>query len=128
MHYQNLIIIHECSKKLLKMKNSKFFLTPSTNVYMYTYCTWIYKNNVPVNTYSHTHQLMLLHVQDLMIHHYIKVVYIIFLSQKNPKLVHLACLATLANRYRPKGKALASNSHNTLYNSLVLSLLKLLFL
>ena len=30
MHYQNLIIIHECSKKLLKMKNSKsFFLTPS---------------------------------------------------------------------------------------------------
>ena len=30
MYYQNLIIIHECSKKLLKMKNSKsFFLTPS---------------------------------------------------------------------------------------------------
>ena len=25
MHYQNLIIIHECSKKLLEMKNSKFF-------------------------------------------------------------------------------------------------------
>ena len=34
MHYQNLIIIHECSKKLLKMKNSKsFFLTPSTKWY-----------------------------------------------------------------------------------------------
>ena len=33
MHYQILIIIHECSKKLLKMKNSKsFFLTPSTYV------------------------------------------------------------------------------------------------
>ena len=31
MYYPNLIIIHECSKKLLKMKNSKsFFLTPST--------------------------------------------------------------------------------------------------
>ena len=31
MYYQNLIMIHECSKKLLKMKNSKcFFLTPST--------------------------------------------------------------------------------------------------
>ena len=30
IYYQNLIIIHECSKKLLKMKNSKsFFLTPS---------------------------------------------------------------------------------------------------
>ena len=29
MYYQNLIIIHECSKKLLKMKYSKFFLTPS---------------------------------------------------------------------------------------------------
>ena len=29
MYYQNLIMIHECSKKLLKMKNSKFFLTPS---------------------------------------------------------------------------------------------------
>ena len=30
MHYQNLIIIHECSKKLLKMKNSKsLFFTPS---------------------------------------------------------------------------------------------------
>ena len=25
MYYQNLIIIHECSKKLLKMKNSKSF-------------------------------------------------------------------------------------------------------
>ena len=25
MHYQNLIIIHEVSKKLLKMKNSKHF-------------------------------------------------------------------------------------------------------
>ena len=25
MHYQNLIIIHECSKKLLKMKDSKSF-------------------------------------------------------------------------------------------------------
>ena len=33
MYYQNLIIIHECSKKVLKMKNSKLkcFLTPSTN-------------------------------------------------------------------------------------------------
>ena len=32
MYYQNLIIIHESSKKLLKMKNSKsFFLTPSTS-------------------------------------------------------------------------------------------------
>ena len=31
MHYQNLIIIYECRKKLLKMKNSKsFFLTPSS--------------------------------------------------------------------------------------------------
>ena len=31
MHYQTLIIIHECSKKLLKMKIAKvFFLTPST--------------------------------------------------------------------------------------------------
>ena len=31
MYCQNLIIIHECSKKLLKMKNSKsFFFTPST--------------------------------------------------------------------------------------------------
>ena len=31
MHYQNVIIIRECSKKLLEMKNSKsFFLTPST--------------------------------------------------------------------------------------------------
>ena len=31
MSCQNLIIIHECSKKLLNMKNSKkFFLTPST--------------------------------------------------------------------------------------------------
>ena len=30
MRYQNLIIIRECSKKLLEMKNSKsFFLTPS---------------------------------------------------------------------------------------------------
>ena len=31
MHYQNLIIIHECSKKLLKMKKiaKVFFLTPS---------------------------------------------------------------------------------------------------
>ena len=29
MYYQMLIIINECSKKLLKMKNSKFFLTPS---------------------------------------------------------------------------------------------------
>ena len=30
MYYQNLIMIHECSKKLLKMKNIKtFFLTPS---------------------------------------------------------------------------------------------------
>ena len=25
MYYQNLIISHECSKKLLKMKNSKSF-------------------------------------------------------------------------------------------------------
>ena len=25
MYYQNLIIIHECSKELLKMKNSKSF-------------------------------------------------------------------------------------------------------
>ena len=34
MYYQNLIMIHECSKKLLKMKNSKsFFFTPS--IYMY---------------------------------------------------------------------------------------------
>ena len=31
MYYQNLIIIHECSKKLLKMKNSNNKkLTPST--------------------------------------------------------------------------------------------------
>ena len=30
MYYQNLIMIHECSKKLLKMKN--FFLTPSTSI------------------------------------------------------------------------------------------------
>ena len=30
MHYQNLIIIHECSKKLLEMKNSK------TNFFFYT--------------------------------------------------------------------------------------------
>ena len=31
MHYQILIIIHKCSKKLLKMKNSKhFFLAPPT--------------------------------------------------------------------------------------------------
>ena len=30
MYYQNLIIIHECSKKLLKMKNSKSFLNTST--------------------------------------------------------------------------------------------------
>ena len=29
MHFQNLIIIHECSKMLLEMKNSKSFLTPS---------------------------------------------------------------------------------------------------
>ena len=37
MHYQNLIIIRECSKKLLEMKNSKsFFLTPST----YTHRTY----------------------------------------------------------------------------------------
>ena len=28
MYYQNLIIIHECSKKLLKMQNSESFLTP----------------------------------------------------------------------------------------------------
>ena len=34
MHYQNLIIIHECGKKLLKMKNSKSFLTPSTCAYV----------------------------------------------------------------------------------------------
>ena len=26
MYYKNLIIIHECSKKLLKMKNSKSFV------------------------------------------------------------------------------------------------------
>ena len=26
MHYQNLIIIHECGKKLLEMKNSKSFV------------------------------------------------------------------------------------------------------
>ena len=32
MHYKNLIIIRECSKKLLKMKNSKSFLTPSTTI------------------------------------------------------------------------------------------------
>ena len=33
MYYQNLIMIHECSKKLLKMKNSRsFFLTPSVHV------------------------------------------------------------------------------------------------
>ena len=31
---QNLIIIHECSKKLLKMKNSKQKLTPSTYRYV----------------------------------------------------------------------------------------------
>ena len=33
MHYQNVIIIRECSKKLLEMKNSKSFspLTPSMN-------------------------------------------------------------------------------------------------
>ena len=30
MYFQNLIIIYECIKKLLKMKNSKSFLTPST--------------------------------------------------------------------------------------------------
>ena len=30
MYYQNLIIIHECSKQLLKMKTSKSFLIPST--------------------------------------------------------------------------------------------------
>ena len=33
MYYQNFIIIHERSKKLLKMKNSKLFLmTPSTSM------------------------------------------------------------------------------------------------
>ena len=33
MYYQNLIIIHECSKKLLKMKNSNNKkLIPSTNI------------------------------------------------------------------------------------------------
>ena len=36
MYYQNLIIIHECSKQLLKMKNSnKKKLTPSMYVCMY---------------------------------------------------------------------------------------------
>ena len=34
MHYQNLIIIHECSKKLLKMKNSKSFFN-TKYIYMY---------------------------------------------------------------------------------------------
>ena len=33
MHYQNLIIIHECSKKLLKMKNS----THKINTYYIVY-------------------------------------------------------------------------------------------
>ena len=37
MHYQNLIIIHECSKKLLKMKNSNKKLTPSIYIYIYIY-------------------------------------------------------------------------------------------
>ena len=32
MYYQNLIIIHECSKKLLKMKIAKILLTPSMYV------------------------------------------------------------------------------------------------
>ena len=37
MYYQNLIIIHECSKKLLKMKNSTHTkLTPST----YSFSAW----------------------------------------------------------------------------------------
>ena len=33
LYYQNFIIIHESSRKLLKMKNSKkVFLTPSTTI------------------------------------------------------------------------------------------------
>ena len=40
MYCQNLIMIHECSKKLLKMKNSKkFFLIPSTNKNCHWVCT-----------------------------------------------------------------------------------------
>ena len=42
MYYQNLSIIHECSKKLLKMKYSKsFFLTPST-LYVHNHEYWMY--------------------------------------------------------------------------------------
>ena len=57
MYYQNVIIIHECSKKLLKMKNSKsFFFTPSIWVLSYvtqnkkirsailTMLVWLYKH------------------------------------------------------------------------------------
>ena len=46
MYYQNLIIIHECtcSKKLLKMKNSKSFLTPTIhviNIWLHLYLYWL---------------------------------------------------------------------------------------
>ena len=43
MHYQNLIIIHECSKKLLKMKHSNNKkLTPSTYA-VHTKCGILYR-------------------------------------------------------------------------------------
>ena len=38
MYYQNLIMIHESSTKLLKMKNSKsYFLTPRTFLHTHTH-------------------------------------------------------------------------------------------
>ena len=38
MYYQNLIIIHECSKKLLKMKNSKSFFKHLVQIVNGTSC------------------------------------------------------------------------------------------
>ena len=51
MYCQNLIIIHECSKKLLKMKNSKsFFLTPSTNAPVLGLC--LFYVLIKINKYT----------------------------------------------------------------------------
>ena len=42
MYYQNLIMIHECSKKLLKMKNSKSFFEHLVHVYTHRFKPWKY--------------------------------------------------------------------------------------
>ena len=63
MYYQNLIIIHECSKKLLKMKNSKSFFLHLIQQILSMYLTFLLYslNTSSLNCIQHTIIIMIVY-------------------------------------------------------------------